>query len=173
MSNVLILGCGTQGLIMAKDIKKAGHRVILIGDRHNYAYSSRYVDIYISPKNAPSTKEYLGFVLDAIQQYKVEAMVPMGDVLSEFMSENKEQLSQYVMFLMPDIFYWRNAVNKSGLMSICKEKGYPVPLTFTTEEELMASLQEKIPFPLLIKPNITCKTLILIFIISIFSILPL
>ena len=156
MRSVLILGCGTQGLIMAKDIKKAGYRVVLIGERHNYADSSRYVDIYIAPKNPPSTKEYLELVLNAIQQYKVETIVPMGDVLSEFLSSNKKVLNQYVKYLMPDIDTWQNAVNKSGLMKVCKEKGYPVPLTFTTEEELMAAAKENVPFPLLIKPNITC-----------------
>ena len=86
----------------------------------------------------------------------METIVPMGDVLSEFMSANKEALSQYVKFLMPDIDIWRNAVNKSGLMSVCKEKGYPIPFTINSEEELRSIPRENIPFPLLIKPNITC-----------------
>ena len=48
MSNILILGCGTQGLAIAKDIKKAGHTVFLIGGKHNYADVSRYV-IWLLP----------------------------------------------------------------------------------------------------------------------------
>ena len=156
MSSILILGAGTQGLIIAKDIKMAGYRVILIGGRYNYAGSSRYVDVLIQPDNIPSSPDYLSLVIDTIKHFQVETIVPMGDVLSEFMSANKDTLSQYVKFLMPNIDTWRKAVNKSGLMSICKEKGYPIPFTINSEEELRSIPRETIPFPLLIKPNITC-----------------
>lgn len=154
--NVLLLGCGTQGLAMARDIKKAGHSVFLIGERNNYADSSRYVDTFIFTEDAPSSVGYFKIVFDTIKNNNIDTIIPMGDVLSEFLSENKNQLRQYVKYQMPDIIYWRNAVNKSGLMSICKEKGYPIPLTINTEEELEATPKDKIPFPLLIKPNITC-----------------
>ena len=156
MCNVLLLGCGTQGLAMARDIKKAGHAVSLIGERHNYADSSRYIETFIFTEDAPSSVEYFKIVVDTIKKNNIDTIIPMGDVLSEFMSENKKELSQYVKYQMPDIIYWRNAVNKSGLMSICKEKGYPIPLTINTEEELKATPKDNVPFPLLIKPNITC-----------------
>ena len=156
MANVLVLGCGTQGLIMVRDLKEAGHTVYLIGERHNYADSSRYLDKFIPTEYSVMSENYKNLVVSTIRDYKIETVLPMGDVPSEFLSLNKGELLQFVKYKMPDIDIWRNAVNKSGLMTVCKEKGYPIPLTFNTEEELLSAPKEQIPFPLLIKPNITC-----------------
>ena len=44
MAKVLILGCGTQGLVMARALNKAGNEVYLLyGDKNNYADASRYI----------------------------------------------------------------------------------------------------------------------------------
>ena len=156
MSNILILGCGTQGLIMVRDLKKAGHKVYLIGEKNNYADSSRYLDSVIRTEISPFNSAYKALVISVINNYNIETIIPMGDVLSEFLSLNKTELCTLVKYQMPSIEIWRNAVNKSGLMSLCKEKGYPIPYTISSEDELTALSKEKIPFPLLIKPNITC-----------------
>ena len=156
MSNVLILGCGTQGLVIARDLKRAGHSTYLVGERNNYADSSRYVDVFIHSEDSPLSENYLNIVISTIIHYRIETVIPMGDVQSEFLSINKVALLEYVKFQMPDINIWRKAVDKSGLMSICKEKGYPIPITINSEVELAATPKEDIPFPLLIKPNITC-----------------
>ena len=156
MSKVLILGCGTQALIMVKDLKEVGHQVYLIGEKNNYADASRFVDIFIQSVYSPSSEDYLKLVLNTVITYAIETIIPMGDVSSEFLSVNKKQLQKYVKYQLPDIDVWRNAVNKSSLMSVCKYKGYPIPFTINSEEELMATKKADIPFPLLIKPNITC-----------------
>lgn len=156
MSTVLVLGCGTQGLAIVRDLKRVGHRVILIGEKHNYADSSRYVDVYIHTEYTPSSEAYLNLVVTTIKQNSVETVIPMGDVVSEFLSRNRSQLQRLVKYQMPDIDIWRAAVDKSGLMGVCKEKGYPIPLTINSEQELYSTPKQDIPFPLLIKPNITC-----------------
>lgn len=156
MSKVLVLGCGTQGLIIVRDLKTAGHAVYLIGEKYNYADASRFVDSYIRYEGSPFSDQYLQLVLTTVKDNNIDTILPMGDVLSEFLSLNKEILNKYVKYLMPDIDIWRNAVNKSDLMRVCKEKGYPIPFTINSEEELYKTPKETIPFPLLIKPNITC-----------------
>ena len=156
MSKVLVLGCGTQGLAIVKDLKLFGHEVCIIGEKNNYADSSRYLDIFIHTEFSPLSDDYLKLVEETIQKYRIETIIPMGDVPSEFLSINKSRLQKYVKYALPDIGIWRKAVDKSGLMKVCKEKGYPIPLTINTEEELLTMSKELIPFPLLIKPNITC-----------------
>ena len=156
MSNVLILGCGTQGLAIIRNIKKAGHKTILIGERHNYADTSRYVDVFVFSNDSPSSETFLQLVVSTIKQYNIETVVPMGDTASEFLSRNKEALLLFVQYKMPDYGDWMRGVNKSDLMSLCKDKGYPAPFTITNETELFATEKTKIPFPILIKPNITC-----------------
>lgn len=156
MNRVLIIGGGTQGLAIAKNIKKAGHFVVLIAERYNYADSSRYVDVVIFPTKPSSSEAYLLQVINTIKQYNIETIIPMGDMYSEFLSRNKAVLQQLVRYKMPDYCDWIRGVNKSELMRVCKDKGYPAPMTYTDENELFAEDKNEIPFPLLIKPNITC-----------------
>ena len=156
MSNVLILGCGTQGLAMAKDLKKAGHTVFLIGEKHTYADVSRYVDKKQYCNETPSSEKYLAIVKSFVEQNQIDAIIPMGDVLAEFLSKNKETLQGIVHFKMPEYQSFIRATDKNQLMTLCKEKNYPHPFTINTVSDVTALDKQKIPFPLLIKPNITC-----------------
>ena len=155
MSKILLLGSGTQGLAMSHALKKRGHKVYLIGGRYNYADTSRYVDTFIPNKFKPLSEEYFTSVKSIITQEHIDTIIPMSDVTSEFMSRNKTVLQKLVPYLMPDYNDWENGVNKSSLMSLCRIKGYPIPLTYS-HEELITVSKDAISFPLLIKPNITC-----------------
>ena len=119
MANVLILGCGTQGLAIARDLKRAGHSTILMGERHNYADTSRYVDVFIFSNDSPSTTSFLQLVISTIEKYRIETIVPMGDTASEFLSRNKVDLFSYVKYKMPDYGVWLKGVNKSGKTTHC------------------------------------------------------
>lgn len=156
MSKVLILGCGTQGLAIARNLKKVGHIIVLIGERHNYTDTSRYVDSFIFSDDPPSSASFLQLVINTIEKYQIETIIPMGDAASEFLSYNKDVLLSYVQYKMPNYDDWTRGVNKSELMLLCKDKGYPAPFTITNELELFSAEKNKIPFPILIKPNITC-----------------
>lgn len=156
MSNVLILGCGTQGLAMAKDIKKAGHSVYLIGEKRNYADLSRYIDKKLYCNELPFSKEYYNTIVSFVKENNIDAVIPMGDVLSEFLSRNKNELKGFVHFVMPDYADFVRATDKNKLMALCNEKNYPHPYTINTLSNLEDIDKDSIPFPLLIKPNITC-----------------
>lgn len=156
MANVLILGCGTQGLAIVKNIKKAGHTTVIMGERHNYADTSRYADHFIHSIDSPSNDSFLKSVIGVIRQFHIETVVPMGDIYSEFLSRNRTELQQMVRYQMPDYDVWMLGVDKSCLMRACKDRGYPVPFTLTNEKELQETEKKQMPFPMLIKPNITC-----------------
>lgn len=156
MNRILLLGCGTQGLSFARSLKANKNFVVLVGKKNNYADASRYLDKFIKTDLRTSSPFYLELVLSIINDYRIETIIPMGDVYSEFLSKNKETLLGVTHFLMPDYVVWERGVNKSELMKLCKEKGYPHPYTFNTIEEVSAATNDVNPFPLLIKPNITC-----------------
>lgn len=156
MGNILILGCGTQGLAMVKDIRKAGHTVFLLGERHNYADSSRYVHAKQYCEDVPSSKKYYDAVVSFVKKNKIDVIVPMGDVLAEFLSKNKNELNCISRYIIPDYEVFMRATDKNQLMALCKEKGYPHPYTINTISDIKVLDRQTIPFPLLIKPNITC-----------------
>lgn len=156
MIRVLVLGCGTQGLVMVRELKRVGCWVYLLGEKHNYADMSRYVDKKTYNQYPPSSSEYLELVLDIIKKNGIQTIIPMGDVLSEFLSIHKSELRPYVQYAMPDYSDFVRATDKNQLMALCKEKGYPHPYTINSVTDLSAIERVDIPFPLLIKPNITC-----------------
>ncbi len=156
MCNVLVLGAGTQGLAIVRDLKKSGHRVILFGGKHNYADTSRYVDVIVSCRFTPNDSKYLEEVKQCIVKYKAETIIPMGDVAAGFLSFHKQELLPYIKYKMPNYEEFEVAIDKNQLMALCKEKGYPHPYTINSTEDITSIDKSDIPFPLLIKPNITC-----------------
>ena len=156
MKNVLILGSGTQGLALIKDLKKAGHHVYYLGGKYNYADSSRYLDKKLYCNAPASSSDYFNAVKVFIQQNNIDAVIPMGDLAAEFLSKNKEILQEIVHFKMPDYQDFVCAIDKNRLMALCKEKNYPHPYTINTVSDIKTINKKEIPFPLLIKPNITC-----------------
>lgn len=154
--NVLILGCGTQGLIMVRTLKKSGFNVYLIGEKHNYADDSRYLTDKVYTNLLPKTNEFVQLVDEQIACWNIATMIPMGDVYAEFMSRNKLHFNGRVRYCMPDIKDFETAVDKNELMKLCKEKKYPHPFTVNSFGDITSIDKEKLSFPLLIKPNITC-----------------
>ena len=156
MSNILILGSGTQGLAIAKDLTQGGHKVFLYSEKHNYADSSRWICWKKECLSNPLSFSYLKEVLNIIERHQIHAIIPMGDALAEFLSKNKEVLCECTRIVMPEYEDFKKGCDKNSLMKICKEKGYPHPLTINTVENLSTIDKESLLFPLLIKPNITC-----------------
>ena len=156
MSNVLLLGGGTQGLAILRDLKIEGHKVIFLGEKYNYADFSRYLDSKIYTIYSPAQTDYLEEVKNIISKYKIEVIIPMGDVTAAFLSKYKKELLPIVQYKMPDYADFLKAINKNRLMELCKEKGYPHPFTVNSKDIAINIECRNIQFPLLIKPNITC-----------------
>lgn len=152
---VLVLGGGTQGLAIVRNLKLSDFYVVLFTVRGNYADASKYVDKVICCNQRESSREYLDAVKRIIIREKIDVIIPMGDVSAEFLSKNKYELQNDVKFQMPDFEDFKRGTDKNTLMSLCREKNYPHPLTIGTEEIDNTDLGS-LPYPMLIKPNITC-----------------
>ena len=154
---VLILGSGTQGYVTVKSLKKAGHKVYLLAKAgHNYADDSRYVDVKIKTELSPDSEGYLKIVKETITCNHIDAVIPMGDIPSRFLSKNKEELLPIVHYVLPDIDIFEKGYDKNSLMALCAEKGYPHPQTINDVEDVDKLDVQRLQFPLLIKPNHTC-----------------
>ena len=157
MTPTLLLGCGTQGLILAKNLHDTGHEVYIIGEKNNYADRSRYVKKFINNPHLTSSPEFLSLVKKTLQDYHIQVVIPMGDTSAEFLSIHKEELQELVAFKMPDYADFMRGTDKNQLMTLCKEKGYPHPYTINNVGADITKIDKNsLSFPLLIKPNITC-----------------
>lgn len=156
MTKVLLLGGGTQGLVIARDLAKSNKTVYMLGEKRNYGGVSRYVQRCFEIKWPVSSPGFLSQVKRILEDYSIDTIVPMGDVMSEFLSKNKGELCTLVKYLMPDYADFIKGVDKNQLMQLCKDRGYPHPLTITNITDITKVKESDVSFPLLIKPNITC-----------------
>lgn len=157
MSKVLVLDTGTQGYITVKSLKKAGHCVILLcRGRHNYADDSRYVDIREQTEATYDEKEYLETVKSIIIKQKIDAVIPMSDFSSMFLSKHRDELMPKVKYVLPEIDIFERGYDKNSLMSLCAKNGYPHPQTINNVTSLDGLDIDNLKYPLLIKPNHTC-----------------
>lgn len=155
--NVLILDTGTQGYITAKSLHKAGHKVVLLyRGKHNYADDSRYVDVKIHTDASYKNEAYLETVKSIITEHQIDAVIPMSDFSSMFLSRHRGKLLPKVKYVLPDIKVFERGYDKNSLMDLCAKKGYPHPQTINDVKDVDALDKEKLQFPLLIKPNHTC-----------------
>ena len=153
---VLLLGAGTQGLAITRDLYKSGCFVYIASGGNNYADWSRYATKSIKITESPSSDEYLKNILSLINKYSVDTIIPMGDSEAKFLCKNKAELLRHVSFKMPDYDAFIKGTDKNLLMSLCKDKGYPHPYTINTVSDINSIDKEALLFPLLIKPNVTC-----------------
>lgn len=156
--NILLLESGTQALAIIKSLYKSGYGIVmLVTDKGNYADVSRYVDEKIYVNFSDKSAEYLELVKTLIEEKKIDVIIPMGDTGAEFLSVHKDELQPFVHFKMPTYENFMKGYDKNQLMLLCKEKGYPHPMTIDLSiiPYNDASYFDTFPYPGILKPNCT------------------
>lgn len=155
MSNVLLLGAGTQSLAIIPSLHRLGHRIIILTENHsNYGDMSRYVENVIREECGGGNK-MLNVTLRTVSRERVDVIIPMGDASAEFLSKNKHNFpGQH--FVIPDYDVFQKGYDKNKLLTLCKEKGYPHPQTVDLSKvDYLSEELKSFPFPAMLKPNCT------------------
>lgn len=158
MYNILLLGSGTQALAIIKPLHKSGNKIyMIIGKKGNYADVSKYVDKKFLFDAVVDTEEYLTFVISIIEKNNIDVLIPTGDATAEFISRNKAILQKYVHFKAPDLQNFLKGYDKNLLMKLCRENGFPHPLTIDLAEidYMDENAFKAFPYPGILKPNYT------------------
>ena len=149
---VLLLGGGTQALIIAKKLKKSGREVhIFDEDKWTYSYHTRYACKRVIAPPVESVELYLSAIHTYIREHNIDVLFPMNDETARLLSIHKEQFKSEVKFIIPDADTFELGYNKNSLMRLCSELGVPHPRTVDLERSLDGV--EGIVYPALIKPN--------------------
>ncbi|MBO4500452.1 MAG: ATP-grasp domain-containing protein [Bacteroidaceae bacterium] len=158
MTNLLLLGSGTQAFAVEKSLFELRCRIfVVVSETGNYGDCSKYVHKLFVCNKLVFSDSFLEHVKYIIVSEGIDVVLPMGDVYAEFLSKNKEELSQLTHIQIPDYDIFMKGYDKNQLMSLCNEKGFPHPLTIDlskTDVDDKSSFK-KFPFPGLLKPNCT------------------
>ena len=155
MSNILLLGAGTQSLAIIPSLHKLGHKIFIIsGQKANYGDASKYVHKKESFK-FENDVETIYVILTYLKLNKIDAIIPMGDEWALFISKNKNVLSNY-HFKMPNFEDFLKGYDKNKLLTLCEEKKYPHPQTLDLSiYSIHDDKVQNFPFPAMLKPNCT------------------
>lgn len=158
MANILLLGSGTQAYAIIKPLHKAGHRLfLLLGEKGNYADASKYVYKNFYSDFSLSSSDYIILVKRIIAEENIDIIIPTGDLTADFMSKNQQEFRGITHFKTPLYENFLRGYDKNKLMALCREKGYPHPLTIDLskvdykQDASVLSFQ----YPGLLKPNCT------------------
>ncbi len=148
-------GQTVQALIVAKQLSKAGFRVILFCDsRLSYGYYTKYAhERLICPSPETQIEEFNNFFLKYIESNALDVVVPMTDYSAKYLSKNKAVLLDKVAFSIPDYEIFMNGYDKNQLMKVCLNNNIPHPMTIDLSSLEKGSEVMGFKFPALIKPN--------------------
>lgn len=149
-------GESVQALIFAKQLNKAGYKVILFCDaKLSYGYYTKYAHKSIlCPSTKSETKKFHTFFLNYLKTHELDVVIPMNDYSAKYLSENKQVLQDEVKFIIPDLSVFMKGYDKNQLMKVCSENNIPHPKTIDIST-LEKGANPNFNFPALIKPNET------------------
>lgn len=153
--NVLLLDCGgTQDLAISRSLSKKGYNVFgLFYSKLTYGYYYKYYTL----TNIITEKKYsakIDLICNHIKEHSIDVVIPMSDDSAELVSIYRDRLYAITNIVAPEHSIFLLGYNKSSLMTICRIVGVPHPFTVDLESS-KGSLPPNMPFPAIIKPNIT------------------
>lgn len=152
---ILILDQGRQALPFLKSLSKSGHEVISVcNSKLSETYFSRYPSkrliwpSYVKERNS-FEKKLIGF----LRENNIDVTISVGDISSDILSRNKEEISKYTHITSPDYATFTIAADKLKLMQYCMDNNLPCPKTFPLNEQNINKTNELLMYPVIVKPT--------------------
>lgn len=152
--HILLLDQGRQSLPFLKSFSKAGHRTsIVCNTRLSEGYFSRYpFKRLLWPSYVSDRPAYEEKLMDYLRENQVDVAISVGDVSSDILSRNKEEITRYTRVTVPDYATFIQGADKLKLMQHCMASDLPCPKTYELNDEALKSLDGLLEFPVMVKP---------------------
>lgn len=134
-------------------LARKGHSIALLSPNKNTpALYSKYCHQKIITPNERNKEAYLSFVTKLIKTGEYDALIPISDLCTEYFSEQRENLLNYIKILLPTKECIDIARNKDKTYKFCIENSIPIPTTYFPKNlsEVIA-LEETVNYPCLVK----------------------
>lgn len=149
----VVLGCSLNGLGVVRSLGSAGIRTTVVG--------TRYTGAALWSRHASSRliRSYTGddFVEDMVALGKTFSQPPALFLTLEetvhSVSENREELSKWFRFTLPDRSCVEDLSDKSTFHRFCLIHGFPVPRSVVLETPQDVEMLADFTFPCVLKPD--------------------
>ncbi len=152
---VLVMdGGGKQTLAMVRGLKDIGcHVTVLCSTKMDTCYVSNKPDERIVNPNLPErNEETLKFLLKLVSTGKYDALMPIGELSTNFVTEHEAGFSKYVKLACAPRDTYIKAFNKQITFDTAIENNIPCPYTRHSKQSIEDYL-ETCTFPIIIKPR--------------------
>lgn len=155
MNRILVLGGGLQGLSTARSLHKIGYEVVALASKGDVSSHSRYVSHFIDMSKNVGHKDFLSFLCSVILEYNCLVIIPMSDVLAEFLSVHKLEIERLTSSkcAIEEYFKFKTAYDKKELLKLCAEHSISHPKTYPLALDNLQEAANYVGFPALIKPD--------------------
>jgi predicted ATP-grasp superfamily ATP-dependent carboligase len=155
---VFVLETHTKASLPILESCKAMGLNVIAGAPKRYCCGmySKAVDKKIVYPPPEMSEECLDFLLKFLKNNTVDMMFPIGDVMTDLIAKNQEEIAKYTKILLPPYNVFVQGRNKVLTMKAAQRAGCPIPLTWYPDDESLEVIVEKITnYPVLIKPAIS------------------
>ncbi len=151
----IILGMTANGLSIARSLGRKGITVIGIdSDKKQLGMFSRYCKKIIYPNVIQQEKDFIEFLIRLGQKLSNKAILYVtSDEYIAAVSKNREELSYYFKFSLPDAWIIETFLNKSKSYPFAQQHGLHCPQTyFVNNYTELEKIAGNIKFPCILKP---------------------
>jgi D-aspartate ligase len=157
MEKVIILNATELGYQVIRALGLHGIRSIVIYDRDEDEigrYSKYVVEAIKIPEFNENPYLLLDFLMEKKEEWAGMLIIPTKDYSVEFLSANKDKLSDHYIVVIPDLDVITNTLNKKRLYKIAEQAGIAVPRIFSPKSaDELALIKHQLEFPCLLKPG--------------------
>jgi predicted ATP-grasp superfamily ATP-dependent carboligase len=155
MKILLTDGHQRSALAVTRSIGRAGMEVwVGESEEKNLSASSKYCrKAIVYPSPYEDEEGFLETIKNLVGKEKLDMVIPISDITSAILSENKKELERFTTVATADPeIYWA-ASDKNNLHRLAEELGVPTPALYYIEKpQQISDFLGKISFPCVLKP---------------------
>lgn len=149
-----ILGASANGLAFIRSLGVKGIPVVGLDSIPSPGTYSKYCKKVILSDIVENEHTWLEFLTAAGRRLPCKAaIIPTGDAHVLFLSRNRNDLSRYFSFSLPEEWVLESIANKKTQYELAKKYGLTIPTTYFPQNvREVASLTDLLSYPCLLKP---------------------
>jgi len=152
-------GNNRAALAITRSLGREGYEVLVGAERLPCLSSvSRFCsETFLYPDPRKDGQGFTRTILDVIKDKKPDVLLPVTDVTTLVVAENKKILGEHCSIPFPDFEVADQAANKFTLTKLAEKLSIPIPRTIYVEKpdglESALSSCKKIGYPIVVKPS--------------------
>lgn len=153
--HILLLDQGRQSLPFLKSYARSGHHIVVVcNTRLSESYFSRYPSKRLLwPSYMKDRPAFERKLMDYLKNEQVDLTVSVGDVTSDILAKNREEIIKYTRITSPDYNTFVEGADKLKLMQYCMAHELPCPRTYVLNSDTMEKVNDLLEFPVIVKPT--------------------